>query len=107
MSPTETARPDGAWLDEGEVSPEWAAPAGDPSADPGSAGAWSTAACCSSLVLVIGLLYSGGFEKRTDLLGRSQPGTLIITGPYEFRFTEATAQPKTDTDGKISAGRSS
>ena len=50
-----------------------------------------------------GRLGLGGFERRTDLLRKSQPGTLITTGPYEFRFTEATAQAKTDTAGAITA----
>jgi hypothetical protein len=43
----------------------------------------------------------GGFERRTDLLKTVPPGALITTGPYEFRFTEATAQHKKDFDGSL------
>jgi hypothetical protein len=41
------------------------------------------------LTLVWGL---GGFERRTDLLRPTPPGTLITVGPYEFTFVEVTAQ---------------
>jgi hypothetical protein len=34
----------------------------------------------------------GGFERRTDLLRSTVPGTLITVGPYELTFDEATAQ---------------
>ena len=55
-----------------------------------------------SLLLLIGLIYlAGGFEKRTDLLEPVQPGDLIVTGPYELRFTEATAKPDKEADGKL------
>ena len=55
-----------------------------------------------SLALVVGLLYiAGGFKKRTDLLEPIEPGALIVTGPYELTFTEATAQPENDTDGQV------
>jgi hypothetical protein len=51
-----------------------------------------------SLLLLVGLTYlAGGFEKRTDLLEQVQPGDLIVTGPYELRFTEATAKPDKDS----------
>ena len=43
----------------------------------------------------------GGFKKRTDLLKTVPPGTLFTTGPYEFRFTEATAQHKKNFDGTL------
>jgi hypothetical protein len=39
------------------------------------------------------------FKKRTDLLRTTPPGTLFTTGPYEFRFTDATAQRRKDFDG--------
>jgi hypothetical protein len=46
------------------------------------------------VLLVVAVWGFGGFKKRTDLLKTIRPGTLITTGPYEFRFTEATAQHK-------------
>lgn len=48
---------------------------------------------------VVGLVWGlGGFDKRTDLLQPTAPGTLISTGPYEFTFSEVTAQQQTDLD---------
>ena len=103
MSTLETASPDGAaWLDEGEVSPEWTPPTGDPIHPSRVRRGLVYGAVLLSLALVIGLLYlTGGFRKRTDLLEPVAPGDLIVTGPYELRFTEATAQPDTDLDGKL------
>jgi hypothetical protein len=49
------------------------------------------------LVLVWAL---GGFERRTDLLRPTATGTLISTGPYELRFTGATAQQRTTYDDR-------
>jgi hypothetical protein len=51
------------------------------------------------VLLVVAVWAFGGFDKRTDLLKTTPPGTLITTGPYEFRFTEATAQRKKDFAG--------
>lgn len=51
------------------------------------------------LTLVWGL---GGFERRTDLLQSTPPGTLITVGPYEFAFTEVTAQRTVGFDNKVS-----
>jgi hypothetical protein len=48
------------------------------------------------VLLVVAIWGFGGFKKRTDLLKTTPPGTLITSGPYEFRFTEATAQHKKD-----------
>ncbi len=103
MPPTETSAPDGVWLDEGEVSPRWPAPVGDPPRRSVPSGlAYGGMGLC--LVLVIAAVWGlGGFERRTDLLRNVAPGTLITTGPYEFRFTEATAQAKTDSAGAITA----
>jgi hypothetical protein len=52
------------------------------------------------VLLVVTIWAFGGFKKRTDLLKTTPPGTLFTTGPYEFRFTEATAQHKKNYDGK-------
>jgi hypothetical protein len=54
------------------------------------------------VLLVIAVWGLGGFKKRTDLLKTTPPGTLFSTGPYEFRFTEATAQHKRKYDGTFS-----
>jgi membrane associated rhomboid family serine protease len=51
------------------------------------------------VLLAVAVWAFGGFDKRTDLLKTTPPGTLIATGPYEFRFTEATAQCKKDFAG--------
>jgi hypothetical protein len=48
------------------------------------------------VVLVVTVWGFGGFKQRTDLFKTAPPGTLFSTGPYEFRFTEATAQHKKD-----------
>jgi hypothetical protein len=59
---------------------------------------------CILLVLVLLLVAIwgfGGFKKRSDLLQTMPPGTLFTTGPYEFRFTEATAQHKKKYDGTL------
>ena len=103
VSSTQTAGRDRSpvWLDEGEVNPQWAPPAGDPVRPSRVRRGLVYGGTLLSLGLVVGLLYlAGGFEKRTDLLEQVPPGALIVSGSYEFRFTEATAQPETDTDGK-------
>jgi hypothetical protein len=41
-------------------------------------------------------------RNRPDLLKTTPPGALITGGPYEFRFTEATAQRKKKYDGTFS-----
>ena len=51
------------------------------------------------VLLVVAIWGFGGFKKRTDLLKTTPPGTLITSGQYEFRFTEATAQHKKDFGG--------
>ena len=53
------------------------------------------------VLLVVAVWGFGGFKRRTDLLKTVPPGTLITTGPYEFRFTEATAQHKKDYDDTL------
>ena len=53
-----------------------------------------------ALVLSIAVVWgAGGFGRRTDLLRPVEPGALITTGPFEFSFTEATAQQQLDADG--------
>ena len=104
MSTTPTARRarQSAWLDEGDVNAEWSAPAGEPVHPSRVRRGLVYGGVLLSLALVVGLLYvAGGFKKRTDLLEPVEPGALIVTGPYELRFTEATAQPETDVDGKV------
>lgn len=95
--------PAGAWLDEGETSPAWAAPVGDPS----RRSRWRAPLVYGGLVLtpalVVGLLYvTGGFGRRTDLLTAVKPGAVISTGPFELSFTDATAQARVEKDGAIS-----
>lgn len=104
MSTIQTTGPErpSAWLDEGDVNPEWAPPVGDPIHRSRVRRGLIYGGVLLCLALVTGLLYvAGGFERRTDLLEPVAPGALFVTGPYELRFTEATAQPKNDTDGKI------
>jgi hypothetical protein len=53
-----------------------------------------------ALVLVVLAIWGfGGFKRRTDTFITTPPGTLVTTGPYEFRFIEATAQHKKDFGG--------
>jgi len=56
-------------------------------------------ALCVVVALVWGL---GGFKRRTDLLTITAPGAKISTGPFEFTFTEVTAQQKTGFDDAVS-----
>jgi len=100
--PTATSGRQAAWLDEGEVNPGWAPPVGDPVHPSRVRRGLVYGGALLSLLLVVGLLYlAGGFQNRTDLLEPVAPGALIVTGPYELRFTEATVQPTNDTDGKL------
>ena len=89
-----------AGLDPGTVDPTWPPPSGHPSGsdNPGPK-TISAALVYGSILLVLVLLVVaiwgfGGFKQRTDLFRTTPPGTLFTTGPYEFRFTEATAQHK-------------
>jgi hypothetical protein len=51
------------------------------------------------VLLIVAVWGFGGFKRRTDVFRTTPPGTLFTTGPYEFRFTGATAQRKKDFDG--------
>jgi hypothetical protein len=53
------------------------------------------------VLLIVGIWAFGGFERRTDIFKTTPPGTLFTTGPYEFRFTEATAQRKKKFDDTV------
>ena len=104
MSTLRTAGPNfgAAWLDEGDLNPEWTPPAGDAVHPSRFRRGLVYGGVLLSLALVVGLLYlTGGFDRRTDLLAPVAPGALIVTGPYELRFTEATAQPITNADGQV------
>lgn len=105
MSTTQTTGPDrpAAWLDEGEVNPEWTTPAGAPVHPSRVRRGLVYGSVLLSLALVLGLIHlAGGFEQRTDLLEPVAPGALIVTGPYELSFTEATAQARVEEDGTTS-----
>lgn len=91
-----------AYHDPGTVDPTWAPPSGPPVtgnrktiAAPLLYGSFLVA-----LILVVVAIWGfGGFKRRTDTFITTPPGTLITTGPYEFRFSEATAQHKKDFGG--------
>ena len=53
------------------------------------------------VLLVVTIWAFGGFERRTDALIDTPVGTPVSTGPYEFRFTEVTAQRTKQFDGTI------
>ena len=88
-----------AWLDEGQVDPTWTPP--EPGRRPLSR--WvAPVAVVAALVLVLVLVWgAGGFSRRTDLLLDRPVGSLVTTGPYEFRFSSATAQQRTDYSGAV------
>jgi hypothetical protein len=102
-APTES-RHSAAGDDPGTVDPSWTPPEGP--AETGAstrktipAAALSGCILLALVLLVVAIWGFGGFKKRTDLLKATPPGTLITSGPYEFRFTEATAQHKKDFGG--------
>ena len=86
------------------VDPNWTPPQGPaetaaPARKPIPATALYGCILLALVLLVVAIWGFGGFKKRTDLLKTTPPGTLITSGPYEFRFTEATAQHKKDFGG--------
>lgn len=91
----------GVWLDEGAVSPGWAPPGGDPARPPRVRRVLAYAGVPLALALVVAAVaLAGGFERRTDRLAPAAPGALVVTGPYELSFTEATVRPREDSDGR-------
>jgi hypothetical protein len=82
-----------------DVDPSWAPPSGAPAATnrktiPASLVYGSV--LLALVLLIVGIWAFGGFKRRTDLFKTAAPGSSFTTGPYEFRFTEATAQHKKD-----------
>ena len=97
---------DSGGVDPGGVDPGWPPPSGPSGSDATGRKTIPAWLVYSSILLVLVLLVVavwafGGFERRTDLLKTVPPGALITTGPYELRFTEATAQHKKDFDGSL------
>jgi hypothetical protein len=104
VTATEAVRPEGppsgVWLDEGEISRDWAPPAGDPVRRPRLPGSLIYGGVLLVLVLITAAVWgAGGFGQRTDLLRPVEPGAPISSGPFELVFTEATAQQQRDPNG--------
>lgn len=87
------------WLDEGTVNPQWEPPtAAGRSVNP----AVVLLAVLLVLVLLLGVVWRlGGFERRTDVVADAPVGTVLDAGPYQLRFTGATAQQRTDYQNKV------
>ena len=88
--------------DPGTVDPTWAPPSGLPVTR--NRRTITTPLLYGSILLalvlvVVAIWGFGGFKRRTDQFITTPPGTLFTTGPYEFRFIEATAQHKKDFGG--------
>jgi hypothetical protein len=97
--PPAKSKQSAALYDLTDVDPTWAAPSEPPLTTGRKAIPASLLYGCILLALVLAVVAVwgfGGFKKRTDLFKTTPPGTLFTTGPYEFRFTEATAQHKKD-----------
>jgi hypothetical protein len=98
------SHPNAADRDSSVVDPSWPPPPSGPSRSEAPARKTIPPSLAyGSIFLVLVLLVVavwgfGGFKRRTDLLRTVSVGTLLTTGPYEFRFTEATAQHKKDYD---------
>lgn len=89
------------WLDPERPAAEWPAPVAAPgrSVSPGVV----LLVVVVALALVVALVWGlGGFRRRTDVLVDTAVGTTITTGPYELRFTEVTAQQRTDYKDEVS-----
>ena len=102
-----TAPRDGIWLDGRAPDPTWWPPPSkatdqdsDPDTSPPDPGSGPprrrphpVLIGLLVLALVLALIWAlGGFGARTDQRIPAEPGQLIVTGPYEFSFTRATAQ---------------
>ena len=97
-APAESNRSAGLY-DVTSVDPTWAPPSGPPVT--GNRKTLPASLIYGSILLalvlvVVGIWGFGGFKRRTDTFITTPPGTLFTTGPYEFRFIEATAQHKKD-----------
>jgi hypothetical protein len=90
-------------LDEIDVDAGWQPPDDDDQDDrPGLSAVAKVAIVVLALAVVIGGVYAlGGFKVRTDVRTIVAPGTKIVSGPYEFTFTEATAQKVKEYDDSI------
>ena len=91
--------PSRVWLDEGLVDQSWTPPGP-------AVRTWSPAVVGLvvglALVLVVALVLGlGGLERRTDVLRDTPVGSTVRTGPYELRFTGATAQQRTGFDDAV------
>ncbi len=89
------------WVDERSVDPTWSAPPTGPHRRRvPRPDAWGVLAL--ALVALVGLTgVLGGFGRRSDLLRPTPVGTVVATGPYELRFTHATAQQRTTYDDRV------
>lgn len=101
------SHPSASEYDPGVVDPSWKppdSPSGPAAANrkPIPAGVFYGCILLVLVLLVVAVWGFGGFKRRTDLLKTMPPGALITSGPYEFRFTEATAQRKKKYDGTFS-----
>ena len=102
-----TSHPSASEYDPGVADPSWKppdSPSGPAAANrkPIPAGVFYGCILLVLVLLVVAVWGFGGFKRRTDLLKTMPPGALITSGPYEFRFTEATAQRKKKYDGTFS-----
>jgi hypothetical protein len=92
--------------DASTIDPSWAPPDSPSRTATPNRRAFPAPVLYGSIVLVLVLLVVavsglGGFKRRTDLFRTTPPGTVFTIGPYEFRFTEATAQHKKDFGGAL------
>lgn len=88
------------WHDEGEVDPRWPAPSA-PVPRQVSPTLVVVGVLLVLVLLVAGLWAGGGFARRTDRLTPTPVGTLVTAGPFQLRFTGATAQQRTSYDGRV------
>jgi hypothetical protein len=96
--------PTQVWLDAGEVNSTWTAP--EVPARPWTRAPLPPGAVYLALVVSLALvgaliLGAGGLERRRDILQSTAVGTAVTTGPYELRFTGATAQQRTRFDDTV------
>ena len=88
------------WRDNRTVDPAWPGPDGSGGSLPPAA---VYLALGVALTLVAALVWGlGGFAPRRDVLEDTARGTVVTAGPYELRFTDVTAQQRTDYRGVVS-----